>query len=207
MFRIVEHQEGHHSNQQLFGGKTMLRQLTLAALTVSLTAGLANAEPKFKVRFANGPKTQVQKFVLPGGNTQQYVAPGNSAKYYIPPQPQPQPIPQPMLGFQGHYDCGQGMHVDSVNWNSTAQRIGLEAGDTIYSINGVRITSHAHYLRLLQEAVMFHGGHVELQIRNGRPWPAPQWVTVSFHLNTPGYPGGPSYPSSAASSISMHPHP
>ena len=53
--------------------------------------------------------------------------------------------PKLRLGFHGHVDFGEGMHVDHVLRFSHASRIGLERGDLILQVNGRRIVSEHDY--------------------------------------------------------------
>ena len=70
---------------------------------------------------------------------------------------------QPLLGFDGRLvDLparvlptmgnlpSRGMRVERLRFGSPAQQIGLEPGDMIVSIDGMRFTSHAGYLHALR---------------------------------------------------------
>lgn len=99
--------------------------------------------------------------------------------YYVNPGVNPG-FPQPRLEFNGHFHYGEGMHVEHVIYGGLAYRLGIECGDMIIAINGQTIQSDPHYFQLLREAVMYHGGHAELLIRNVRG--NPLYVTVHAHL-------------------------
>jgi S1-C subfamily serine protease len=73
---------------------------------------------------------------------------------------------QTLLGFTGHVQYGYGMVIDRVWPGSLAESAGLENGDVIVRINGVRIYSHGQYLALLDNA----NGYVVLHVDdvNGR---------------------------------------
>ncbi len=100
-------------------------------------------------------------------------------QYFIDPGFNPG-IAQPLLNFEGHFHYGEGMHVDRVIYGGIAQRLGIECGDMIVAINGQTIQSDPHYFQLLREAVLYHGGHAELLIRNVRGYPL--YVTVHADL-------------------------
>lgn len=71
----------------------------------------------------------------------------------------------PRLGFNSYFN-GWGEHVTSVNCGSLAWSIGLEAGDTIVAVNGMRLTyDGAWYQAMAQAAAQ---GHVVLAIRDWR---------------------------------------
>ena len=102
---------------------------------------------------------------------------------YVAPPVNPG-ISQPYLGFEGRYVPGYGVQVLSVNRFSKAERIGLEPYDIIQKINGVCVHSMHQYRTLLREAVAFNGGQVSMVVKNSRPFPAPQLVTINFRLRT-----------------------
>ena len=77
--------------------------------------------------------------------------------------PNPWPQPQPRLGFNGRMEFG-GMRVLSVNFNSPAQQMGLEPGDLILSINGMRFGNLNQYYNVLRVAAP----HVHLHVRDIR---------------------------------------
>ena len=74
---------------------------------------------------------------------------------------------QPLLGFRGRVEY-DGMNVLSVKGNTLAWRLGLEAGDVITHVNGIKIRSHQQYLNILRHATTHHDGHVDLRIENIR---------------------------------------
>lgn len=74
---------------------------------------------------------------------------------------------QPLLGFRGRGDYN-GMKVLSVKGNTLAWRLGLEAGDVITHVNGVKVESYQQYLNLLRHATTHHDGRVRLRIENIR---------------------------------------
>jgi S1-C subfamily serine protease len=89
------------------------------------------------------------------------------------PTPGPVPVPVPVtnqgsLGFSATLIPGLGLRVNYTFPFSPARRIGLEPGDVIILVNGVRINSMATYQYVLASS----GGSVDLvirNIRNGRP--------------------------------------
>jgi S1-C subfamily serine protease len=70
----------------------------------------------------------------------------------------------------------QGYYVESVDWGSPAQQLGLESGDIITHVNGFAMTYSGAHLAAIGGARSF-----TLRIRNCRPpynyayrsWPAP----------------------------------
>ncbi len=97
------------------------------------------------------------------------------------------------LGFRGIMIPGQGIRVLWVNPGGQASRIGLEPGDVLNRINGVLITSDWQYRSLLQEAIQYRGGHLDILVRNVRyDWghAVPKWVNVHTHLYCGSYYGG-----------------
>lgn len=74
-------------------------------------------------------------------------------------------IPEtPRLGILGHFHRGHGMVVDSVVWGSPAERMGLEPGDIIRSINGRWLHSESDYFR----ALSYSDGYVQLLVEDVR---------------------------------------
>ena len=71
---------------------------------------------------------------------------------------------QPRLGFNGHFEWGHGMVVDSVPWGTPAAQIGLESGDVIRAMNGRWISSQDEYFWILRNS----GGHVRLVVEDVR---------------------------------------
>jgi S1-C subfamily serine protease len=96
-------------------------------------------------------------------------------------------LPQLRLGFNGRYN-GRGMQILSVNWGSLADRIGLERGDVIESVNGQRITGYRHYLHLLNQS----GDFLTLTVRDVRTGRL-MTTTLVLGFNPDGLPswGGP----------------
>ena len=88
---------------------------------------------------------------------------------YVPPVVGSPVVPR--LGILGHVEYGWGMVVDSVVPYTTANRLGLERGDVILSINGQQISNDWAYRQALVRAVRFENGQVNLQVadvRSGR---------------------------------------
>ncbi len=71
----------------------------------------------------------------------------------------------PYLGFDSYF-AGNGEHVTAVHHRGPARRIGLEPGDTILAVNGVRLRYDGHWYRLVQRAA--YQGYVTLAIRDWR---------------------------------------
>lgn len=67
------------------------------------------------------------------------------------------------LGFNGNF-IGYGIQVLGVQPYSTADRMGLEPGDVVIAVNGVRIQSYGHYLALINST----GGFVQLHVQDVR---------------------------------------
>ena len=59
----------------------------------------------------------------------------------------------PKFGFSSFNIHGFGERVTSVRWGGIAQRMGLESGDTILSLNGYPLTYHGSWNDALREAV------------------------------------------------------
>ena len=80
----------------------------------------------------------------------------------------------------------RGMQVVSVNYGGVAQRIGLESGDIITSINGQQIHCEQSYRQALAQAAVYGGGNVTLQVRNVRWTPGclhtQKFVTIGTQL-------------------------
>ena len=91
----------------------------------------------------------------------------------------------PKLEFNGAMTY-QGMKVVSVNYGGVAQRIGLESGDIITSINGQQIHCEQSYKQALVQAAVYGGGNVTLQVRNVRWTPGclhtQKFVTIGTQL-------------------------
>ncbi len=73
--------------------------------------------------------------------------------------------PTPHLGFDSYF-AGNGEQVTDVHYGGPAHRIGLEPGDTIVAVNGVRLRYDGHWYQLVRRAA--YQGHVTLAIRDWR---------------------------------------
>ncbi len=73
----------------------------------------------------------------------------------------------PRFGFSSFSINGFGERVTGVRWGGIAQRMGLESGDVILSLNGYRLTYHGSWTDALREAV-YNGGYVQLRVRDVR---------------------------------------
>lgn len=102
-----------------------------------------------------------------GQFSERAVAGPGQNQYAVDPDFLPQPEPPVRLGFIGAVIPG-GMLVNSVDYNSPAFRIGLEAGDVITHVNHQRIDCFATYHRILQHALDHHHGQVSVRIKNVR---------------------------------------
>ena len=103
----------------------------------------------------------------------------------------------PRLGFEGRIVNG-GLRIERVFLNTLADDAGLERGDVIREVNGVRIGSMYDYQQALLDAQDFNNGRVRLLIDNVR-WhrgeSSQRWVTRTVRLpvlcNDGGFgPGG-----------------
>ena len=90
---------------------------------------------------------------------------------------------QPLLGFVGRMQYGYGMEVQRVNWNSLAQRMGLERGDVIVRINGQQIRTTQDYY----SALRWSGGRLTVVVDDcwGRGY-----ITVYAELDNGAGPSG-----------------
>ena len=90
----------------------------------------------------------------------------------------------PKLGFEGRM-TNQGLRIERVLYNSLAYDAGLEQGDVISRVNGVRIESMQDYQRAMIEARDYHNGRVQLRIDNVR-WHSGEsgqrWVNRTVYL-------------------------
>ena len=73
----------------------------------------------------------------------------------------------PKFGFSS-FNNGYGERLTSVRWGGIAQRMGLESGDTILSLNGYPLNYHGAWTDALQHAVYHDGGYVKLRVRDVR---------------------------------------
>jgi membrane-associated protease RseP (regulator of RpoE activity) len=81
-------------------------------------------------------------------------------------------VPTPNLGLvNGEYKLGIyadytrfGVVVRAVEPGSAAQRLGIESGDVIRSINGITITGYSSYVQAMNNG----GGYVDMWVRNVR---------------------------------------
>ena len=143
----------------------------VAALALTAVASDANAQSRTRAVIADGDEAY---------------AVGPETRVIGPSRPAPR------LGFQGRmtYD---GLRVESVQYGSQADDMGLERGDVIVEINGQHIHSMADYQNALLDAVDFNGGRVRVLIDNVR-WhngqSSQRWVTRSVRLAVPCHDGG-----------------
>jgi len=91
----------------------------------------------------------------------------------------------PRLGILGHFEWGRGMMVDSVVWGSPAERMGLEPGDLIRSVNGAWLNSESDYFR----ALTYGGDYVQVlvqDVRSGALLPRTAFLgSVSYYSTRP----------------------
>ena len=90
----------------------------------------------------------------------------------------------PRLGYYYNVIPGYGYRVVNVYWGTPAQRMGLEVGDTILSINGYSLTYNGAHVPAMQQA-QYNGGWCTLRIRDWRTG----WV-VTRSVNLYGGGGG-----------------
>jgi S1-C subfamily serine protease len=154
-------------------GEDFLRRLLQQAMNQQSNSGLHQGQtdhghqPQHGQQFQHGqPFHQSQQF-NPG--------PSPAVVPFVKPG-----ISQPRLDINGHYVCGQGLLITRVNCGGLAERLGLERGDTIVAINGETIESRNHFHDLLRDAVVCHGGHAQLLVRNVRGFPL--YVTVHAYF-------------------------
>lgn len=74
----------------------------------------------------------------------------------------------PRFGFSSFSINGFGERVTSVRWGGIAQRMGLESGDVILSLNGYPLTYHGSWNNALRETMYNNGGFVKLKILDVR---------------------------------------
>lgn len=135
-----------------------------------------------------GPKVGPVQFGTPKIAPKHYIAPQPKINPYIAPQPETY---VPKLGFTGQFVPGKGLMVLHVHHGGIASKKGFETGDFFVSINGEKILSHDHYMLLMQKAMIYHGGHARVLVRNARPYPP--YVSVDLHLHSEIYPVGVGY--------------
>ena len=73
----------------------------------------------------------------------------------------------PKLQFNGRM-THLGLQVISADYGGVAERMGLEPGDIIASINGQSIRCDQSYKQALTQAAVYGGGNVTLKVRNVR---------------------------------------
>lgn len=96
--------------------------LSIAAVAVSLVAVGASAE----AGSLTGPRRPVMKKLANGKST--YVTPGSTSD----------PVSDFGLGISGNIGPG-GVTVEGIDFGSPAERVGLERGDVLLTVNGIAI--------------------------------------------------------------------
>lgn len=125
------------------------RSVVLSAVVASLMLGSTVAE----AGSLRGPrKSQKQSFTV-NGRTVQRVTPGS----------QSDPVSDFGLGVSGSIGAG-GIFVDQVEFGSPAERVGLEQGDTILTVNNAPIQSVDDWINVMSQT----NGFVRLRIRDVR---------------------------------------
>lgn len=74
---------------------------------------------------------------------------------------------RPRLGVNGYATC-RGYKITRVSCGSVAERMGLECGDIIMSINGCDIDSTRDLVNALDKAACKYNGRINLLVENGR---------------------------------------
>jgi len=74
----------------------------------------------------------------------------------------------PKFGFSSFNVNGYGERITGVRWGGIAQRMGLESGDVILSLNGFPLNYHGAWKDALHQAVYHGNGHVNLRVRDVR---------------------------------------
>ena len=74
----------------------------------------------------------------------------------------------PKFGFNSYNIHGVGERVTRVRWGGLASQLGLEPGDVILAMNEFALTYHGAWNEALRDAMQFHGGEVELVVRDVR---------------------------------------
>ena len=167
---------------------------TLALITaVLVSVSTTNAQQVYDFENAGSNSDDVgfapSPFVTPNGASD--YAPGGFG-FNPPPAPAPAPssVSQPTLGFQGRMLYGQGIVIDSLDYNGQAAAMGVEVGDIITHLGPnasrqFRIKSFAHYLQMLRDAAKHNNGRVAMTLtNNGNPWAAPGTVILKFQLQS-----------------------
>jgi len=88
-----------------------------------------------------------------------------------PMQPAPAPLPAPQsprLGVKGFVAQNGGLKLTEVLPNFPAQDIGLEAGDTILTMDGSLIQSPTDVNTLLDQVIKTKNGKLEMVVQNGK---------------------------------------
>jgi S1-C subfamily serine protease len=97
-----------------------------------------------------------------------------------PPGNPPKPVklaPQITLGIHADF-TRNGVVIRGVEPDSAAERLGLERGDVIWSINGKVVNSNSSYVQAMNDC----GGSVEMMVRNVRDG---RYVIVRGSLTPP----------------------
>ena len=116
--------------------------LTLTTVFIALSTLAAAGDHKFKIMpkmIVQQPMTDVQPMLIDDGHDDGFQ---DNQDFYVPPARS--------LGFYGHFDAGQGMHVERVLCGSFAAQLGLEPGDTIVRVNGMRLQCEHDYFDALR---------------------------------------------------------
>ncbi len=74
----------------------------------------------------------------------------------------------PKFGFSSFTMDGYGERITGVRWGGIAQRMGLESGDVILSLNGFPLNYHGAWKDALHQAVYHGNGYVNLRVRDVR---------------------------------------
>jgi len=121
------------------------------------TTGFTFAQPQPNTKFVPSPHLK-QKLLLPVDPMQPPV-----------PAPLPAPVqPGPRLGVKGFVAQNGGLKLTEVLPNFPAQDIGLEAGDTILTMDGSLIQSPTDVNTLLDQVIKTKNGKLEMVVQNGK---------------------------------------